>query len=129
MQILQSTLLRFLAVGFSNFLVSFTIFHGCLMLPWDVAWKASFSQIISYSAGTVWSFYWNRRLTFRSDGPIVRQGLRFFLLQGSLAVISSVMIGIGVDVLHQHPTVTWVCVMAVITIVNYLLSRFWAFKE
>ena len=125
----DGTFFRFIAVGFTNFLVSFSVFWLCLTTPFSFPLKASLSQLLSYSCGIIWSFYWNRRVTFRTTGSVIKQASRFISLQISLGIISVILIGYMVDFLDGPPTLTWVVVMTAITIINYLLSKFWAFKK
>jgi putative flippase GtrA len=126
--LLSGSFIRFLLVGVTNFIVSFTTFQLLLRIPVAFALKATISQLVSYSAGIVWSFYWNRRFTFRTAGPVIRQATRFFSLQVCLALISSALVGYGVDYAGLPATPVWLVVMAAITIVNFLASKWWAFK-
>jgi len=119
---------RFVAVGFSNFVVSFTVFRVLLALPWSVQFKASLCQLASYAAGTAWSFVWNRRFTFQSQDPVLRQALRFATLQASLAIVTASLIGLAVDILGFPPTLSWLVVAGGATIVNFLLAKRWVFK-
>lgn len=120
---------RFLAVGFSNFVVSFTVFRAMLALPWSSPFKASLCQLASYAAGTIWSFIWNRRFTFRSSDPVLGQALRFMALQGSLALVTASLIGLSVDILELAATPSWLVIMSGATIVNFLLAKRWVFRS
>ena len=120
---------RFLAVGFSNFVVSFTVFRVLLALPWSFQFKASLCQLASYAVGTVWSFIWNRRFTFRSSDPVLGQAVRFVTLQGSLALVTASLIGLSVDILEFAPTLSWLVIMGGATIVNFLLAKRWVFRS
>ena len=119
---------RFLAVGFSNFVVSFTVFRVLLALPWSFQFKASLCQLASYAVGTVWSFFWNRRFTFRSQDPVLGQAIRFVTLQASLAVVTASLIGLFVDILEFAPTLSWLVIMGGATVVNFLLAKRWVFR-
>ncbi len=119
---------RFALVGLSNFAVSFSVFRGLVALSGSFEYKATVSQIASYAAGTIWSFIWNRRFTFRSTDSILGQGTRFVVLQASLAVVSSGLIGVLVDIMSFPASPTWFVVMGFITIVNYLLCKRWVFR-
>jgi len=125
----DAAFLRFMVVGVSNFLVSLAVFRGMLVLLSGSSLKGTLSQLASYAAGTIWSFVWNRRYTFRSSSRIGPQAIRFLLLQALLAVSSSILVGAGVDVLGLSPLPTWVVVMAAITIANYLGCRSWVFRQ
>jgi putative flippase GtrA len=119
---------RFVAVGLSNFAISFSVFRALLALPWALEFKASVCQLASYAAGTIWSFVWNRRFTFRSKGLIPAQALRFVSLQTALALGSAALIGICVDALKLAPTPSWLVIMGGMTIINFLLSKRWVFR-
>ena len=119
---------RFVAVGFSNFAVSFTVFRVLLALPWSYQFKASLCQLASYAVGTIWSFIWNRRFTFRSKDPVLGQALRFVTLQASLALATASLIGLFVDILDFAATPSWFVIMGGATIVNFLLAKRWVFQ-
>ena len=89
---IDSSFFRFVAVGLSNFAISLTVFRVLLALPWTFQFKASVCQLVSYATGTIWSFVWNRRFTFRSKGSIRGQALRFVSLQTGLALASAAVI-------------------------------------
>jgi putative flippase GtrA len=121
------TFAKFLVVGFSNFLVSFAVFWLCVNAPIQFTFKAGVAQLVAYSVATLWSFFWNRRVTFKSSGPVRRQLTRFVVLQASLAVISAALIGFAVEVVGVSPVISWFVVMSGITIANFILSKWWAF--
>jgi len=119
---------RFLVVGCSNFVVSFTVFRLMLAVPGTFAFKAGVSQLVSYGAGVLWSYYWNRRFTFRASGPVRGQLMRFVILQVSLACSSAVVIDSIVAAGTVGPSIAWLMVMAVATVVNFLGCRLWVFR-
>ncbi len=127
-QFYDRTFLTFILVGCSNFAVSFAVFWLCMRTPVVFPFKSSVAQLISYATGTFWSFFWNRRLTFRSSGAVYRQAVRFISLQVSLAIISALLIGFIVENLGMNPSITWLIVMSAVTPTNFLLSKWWAFK-
>ena len=128
-RLIDPALGRFLLVGLSNTAVSYGVFRLCLWGLPQFAAKAAASQLVSYGAGIVWSFVWNRSWTFRSQGHAGREAVRFVALQVGLAGLSSALVGLLVDVAHLWPTPSWVVVMAGITLLNYLGSRYWAFRS
>jgi putative flippase GtrA len=127
-QELDSSFLRFVAVGFSNFAVHFTVFRVALALPWSSEFKAALSQLAAYAVATTWSFIWNRRFTFRSKGPMFGQALRFLTLQASMALITASLIGLTVDILELPAVPSWFVIMGGATIVNFLFTKRWVFR-
>jgi putative flippase GtrA len=84
---------------------------------------------VSYAAGIAWSFVWNRRWTFRSQGPAVGQAVRFTVLQVASWLLSTAQIHVAVNYLGLPEWPSWVAVTGFITVVNFLGSRYWAFRE
>ncbi len=125
---LAGSLLRFLLVGCSNFVVGYALFRLILAAPLRLTWKATAAQLVTYALVTFWSYHWNRRITFRSRAPVTGQALRFFLLQGFFAVTTSAAIGYGVDHRGFDATVVWFAVMAVATVANFVLCRRLVFR-
>ncbi len=125
--LLDPRLLRFLCVGATNFLISFAVFQGLLLIPRSSDLLLPAYQLVSYGAGIVWSYFWNRRFTFGSRQPWLREGSRFLVLQVCLALLSAALIGALVNILGLGPTISWLAVMSFITVVNFLASKLWVF--
>ena len=113
-------LFRFLVVGVSNTVVSYTVFHLSLR---EWVHSAAIAQAMSYGAGILWSFLWNRIWTFRHQGAVLPSLVAFTALQLTFLVVSSLLVGLAIDVLELPSTSSWISVMALITVVNYWTSR------
>lgn len=125
--ILENSLFRFIVVGISNTLISYLVFAAFYFLVFtNNAWV---SQLFSYGSGIIWSFYWNRKWTFESHGNALTRFVFFILMQISMLLLSSYAIHILVDMFKHNPTLSWVGVMAVITVLNYMGSRYWIFRD
>jgi len=119
------TLLRFVVVGLSNTLISYLIFillHGLL----GVAFA---SQAVSYAVGILWSYAWNSRWTFEQASYSRTQFIKFILAQLSLLAASALLLGLAVDILQLHATASWIAIMALITLVNYVVTKKWVFAR
>lgn len=123
-----NSFLRFLMVGTSNFVISFTVFRLLLLAPVSSPLKIYACQLISFASGIVWSYFLNRRFTFRCEQPIGPQATRFVSLQVTFALLSSLSIGLLVNNLGVNPSLAWFGVMALVTIANYFLCRFWVYR-
>ncbi len=128
-RLVSPELLRFLVVGASNTLLSYGVFQLLLRAFEGFALRGTVSQMITYAIGTAWSYFWSRKWTFRSTQPALGEATRFVTLQVILAVTSMALIGVLVDWLQQHPTLSWVGVMGVITVGNYTASKWWVFAQ
>jgi putative flippase GtrA len=121
--------LRFLLVGLSNALISFIVYLVMLALLPKAVGMTSLAQAISYGAGLFWSYAWNRIWVFGSRDRVIEEGSRFLVVQVNLMLISIAAVGVAADGLGTDPVQAWITVMAVITILNFFLLRWWAFAS
>lgn len=119
----SSSPLRFVVVGVSNAVLSYVVFQLCFAAL-GVAW---ISQAIGYAAGIGWSFLWNSLWTFKTGTLSNRRFMRFVGTQLAFLVLSSVALGFAVDRMAWNSTVSWLAIMAVVTVANYLVSRSYVF--
>lgn len=121
--------LKFNAVGLLNTLIDFAVFtllHSLGMINTP-------AQIISYSAGTANSFFWNKKVTFRdrdrgSNESFDRMQLvRFIVLNLLVLGISVLLIHILTDSLGIQVLIAKVLVTFVTVIINFFGSRKWVF--
>lgn len=130
LRLFSSSFVRFGLVGVSNTGLGYAFFQLALHVLPAKALPATSGWIAGYTVGTCWSFFWNRRWTFRSTAaPVAGQAVRFVTLQAVLGLLSAAAIGVSVDHFRLPATLTWLCVTVVITVVNFLLSRHWAFRQ
>jgi putative flippase GtrA len=125
----KNTLPRFLIVGVTNTIISYAVFWFAVKTLPPFSLRATTSQLLSYSAGILWSFFWNRRWTFKSEGSFGAEMWRFVALQISLLLTSACLIGLMVDFMSFPATGSWILVMSCITMVNYILSKKWVFNR
>ncbi len=119
----EVSMVRFGIVGVSNTAIGFAAY-------WSLhrALGAAAAQGIAYTLGTLWSYYWNRRWTFQSQGKVANEASRFFGLQLGFMLLSSVLLGLLVDHARLPSFPCWLAVSALITVLNFVASRYWAFK-
>jgi putative flippase GtrA len=120
----EVAVVRFLLVGVSNTAIGAGLFwFAHRTLP------AAPSQVIAYSISTCWSYYWNRRWTFQSQGKLASEAIRFFSLQTGFMVLSATLLGLLVDHARLPAAPSWFAVVALITVLNFIAQRYWAFKK
>ena len=120
----EVSVVRFGVVGVSNTAIGFGVFWSAHHLM-----PAMGAQCLSYAVGMLWSYYWNRRWTFQSQGRVASEATRFFTLQIAFMALSAGLMGLLVDRMHLPSGPTWLGAMVLITVLNFLASRFWAFKK
>lgn len=124
---LHMQLSKFVVVGISNSIISYLVFiitFNSLLIG-----NAFASQAISYSAGILWSFFWNEKWTFSSERRKSILLISFFFLQITLLVLSSLMMGFAEKYLDCNITLMWFLVMGFITVINFILSKTLVFKS
>lgn len=121
----STKMIRFSIVGSSNMLISYVMFQVILELS-NIAY---ISQVLSYAAGIVWSYLVNSRWTFQQTNYKRSQLFRFIVLQISLLIFSSAILGLTVDILYYEHNISWLGTMTVVTVINYYLSHHWVFDK
>jgi len=74
----EVSVVRFGVVGVSNTALGFGVFWSAHHLM-----PAMGAQCLSYAVGMLWSYYWNRRWTFQSQGRVASEAMRFFTSQSA----------------------------------------------
>ncbi|MDF9844732.1 putative flippase GtrA [Paenibacillus sp. PastF-1] len=120
--------LKFNAVGLLNTLIDFAVFT----LLHSLGMMNAPAQVISYSAGTANSFFWNKKVTFRDRATNHRgsdrlQLVKFIILNLAVLGISVLLMhfltgSFGIQVLIAKVLVTFVTV-----VINFFGSRMWVF--
>jgi putative flippase GtrA len=128
-------LLRFVLVGIGNTVVGYILFRMGLwifgkMLPGHEPMARALAWMASYCVGIFWAYYWHSKITFQVDPfqNLRRTGSRFIWTQALLAVTGNGLLEAGVQVSGLSPKIVWFGVAAVVTLLNYLLQKFWVFR-
>lgn len=94
----------------------------------DFDGRAGTSQMLSFGAGILWSFLLNRSWVFRGHAGDYAF-IRFLFLQLLLLTSTSLAIEAASRVFPGWQVASWFAVMAVSTVVNFLLMRIWVFPS
>lgn len=118
---------RFLLIGGLNTALGYVLFRLFLHALGDRPAAAGAAQAGAYAVGIALSYAANRRWTFRSDGSHRRALPRFLAAQLGALALSTSLTQLGVTALGLPPSVAWVLVTGVVTVVNFLTQRYWVF--
>ena len=118
---ISSRPLRFAIVGASNTIVDFVVFF--LLQPI----LGPFAQIAGYAAGTVNSYYWNRRWTFATHKNQSKgEWIRFAVVNVTVALLTTLIL-IGL-----HTCLPLWIAKVIVTVpslaLNYVLNKLWVFR-
>ena len=133
-------LLRYLIAGGLTTLLSFVIFAGyCLMVSPDFTidgasdHQALIAQGLSWVIAVLFAFWINRRMVFQRRGGGVRligKELGQFILS---RLISGVVFEMGLfwllSLLGVGNTVNKLIILVLVTVFNYIVSKFWIFAK
>ena len=139
----SAPLVKFLFVGGTGMLVDLGVLTMLLFLFGDAVFDLAgyeglkyvyIYQAVSFLAAVTWNFFWNRYWTFDSRrGSKGGQYLRFFTVAVFAFAVRTFLMYIGVDVigLKGEPMyqVVLVAVIVLVTVINYLGSKLWAFRK
>ncbi|WP_342481028.1 GtrA family protein [Paenibacillus sp. FSL L8-0340] len=121
--------LKFNAVGLLNTLIDFAVFT----LLHSLGMMNTPAQIISYSAGTANSFFWNKKVTFKDKSQTSKdsfdrmQLVRFIILNLVVLGISVLLMHLLTDKFEVQVLISKVLVTFVTVIINFFGSRKWVF--
>lgn len=120
---------RFVAVGCTNFVVSFTAFFlAYRYLPLDALdGRGAVANVVAYAAGMLNSFVLNRLWTFEAEGRIAVHAVRFIVLNISTLAASTLIVYVLVDRMGFPELAVWLPLTLAILATHYLGMKHWAF--
>jgi putative flippase GtrA len=118
---------RFAIVGVGNTLVDLGVFT---LLAQVLGANVYFSQAAGYSAGTLNSYILNRSWTFRTKGRFFSPTLvRFLALNLTMLLFSTGVLCLAYDLGGLPKLPAKIIATGVTMVVNFLVSRFWVFRD
>lgn len=128
---------KFGIVGLSNTLISYVIYliafflfqKGHLFPNTDYL----IAQVIAFILSVLWSFYWNQRYVFESDlskGKWVHALLKTYISYAFTGLfLNSILAVLWVQVLGISKVIAPIINLLISVPLNFILNKFWAFKE
>lgn len=121
--------LRYCAVGATNTILDFAI-YTTLTRGWSF-WRAHylFANACSFVIVVTWSFFWNRRWTFRDRvSQRLASYVKFVIVTlGGILIAQSVLF-VGVQIFHVVDLVAKIVAGPLVVVWNFLMYRLWAFN-
>jgi putative flippase GtrA len=120
-------LIKFGIVGISNTLVDFLVFT---VMVYTFSIRADISQAFSYSAGTLNSFIFNKKWTFKANvGTNTKlQAIRFIIINGISLILSSVCVSYLIEDLSLNKLLAKIAVTLLTQVINYFGYKLIVFK-
>jgi putative flippase GtrA len=118
---------KFVLVGLLNTGVDFAIF---VILVYGFAVSTIWAQAVSYTAGVVNSYLWNRKWTFQAQGWGTPGDLLRFMLLNAVSFAAATALLLSLERwMGWTPAAAKMASVAVSLAVNYAGSRFWVFRS
>ena len=124
----NKTLIKYLLVGVLNTIIGF----GLIFLLMFFGYSPELSNIIGYAVGICFSFVLNKIFTFQSKQASKTANLKEFAKFVSSMLIAWVLNFITLKICLKtgiNPYISQLIAGAVYTLVGYLLSKIWVFKQ
>lgn len=120
-------LLKFGIVGVLNTAVDFLVFT-IMVYMFNI--KPNISQAFSYSAGTLNSFIFNKKWTFKSSetNNTKLQALRFMVINGISLALSSVAVSYLIEDMNINKLIAKIAVTLLTQVINYFGYKLIVFK-
>ncbi|WNS81478.1 GtrA family protein [Domibacillus sp. DTU_2020_1001157_1_SI_ALB_TIR_016] len=116
-------IMKFGIVGVLNTAIDMLLFFTL----WSVGMPYLLAQVLSYSAGTLNSFVWNRSWTFKASGQTNMEEITKFILLNTIALCMSTFL---LSLLSGQPLFVSKTIATLSGLsVTFFGSRFWVFRQ
>jgi len=119
---------KFLSIGILNTTLDASLYF--VLTRWlGFSMLQTLAKSISYGAGILNSFYWNKSWTFRSDAGTVAAFVPFALANLAALIINAGVMHICLNALALHEIVSLVLATGITFLWNFIISKFFIFKR
>ncbi|HBZ52333.1 MAG TPA: GtrA family protein [Eubacterium sp.] len=122
----------YLIVGVMTTIVSLGTYYLCVCTVLDPKdpLKLQLANIISWCAAVMFAYFANRRFVFRSHNENkLKECTQFVSSRVATLIVDMVMMFVLVSVLDMNDKIAKLLVQVVITVLNYVLSKFLVFRK
>ena len=103
------------------------------MKRFNVSWDIYVASVVSFVLSVLWSFYWNNRFVFKSDKgqrSIFKSLLKTYISYGFTGfILANALLFLWVNILHIPKTIAPLISLVITVPANFLLNKFWAFRN
>lgn len=130
--------IKFGIVGLSNTCISYFLYAGSLSVFQYMALFSSIdyliAQFIAFVLSVLWSFYWNNKIVFTHRGgkrrPIWKALIKTYISYSFTGLfLNSVLLVLWVQVCRISEYIAPIINLLVSVPINFVMNKFWAFRE
>lgn len=125
-------LINYLVVGVLTTVVSLGTYYGCVLtfLDPNSAIELQIANILSWIAAVTFAYFTNRKYVFEStNSNVLQEAVKFYASRLSTLGMDMVIMFVGVTWLGFSDKIMKLVVQVVVTIANYVISKFLVFKK
>ena len=125
-------LINYLIVGVLTTVVSLGTYYGCVLTFLDPqsAVELQVANVLSWIAAVTFAYFTNRKYVFEStNSNMVQEAVKFYASRLSTLGMDMVIMFVGVTWLGFSDKIMKLVVQVVVTIANYVISKFLVFKK
>ncbi|MFC3867453.1 GtrA family protein [Helicobacter equorum] len=123
--VLSHSLVLYICVGVINTFVGL----GCAFVLTYFGVMVELSQTIGTIFGVLNSYVLNKKFTFKSQNSHKQDFVRFIVAMGVAYGASMIVLSVTHRIFGINEYITLLCAQVAYTLVGYVVSRFWAFKQ
>ena len=125
-------IINYLIVGGLTTVVSLGVYYGLVLTVLNpknpVQLQAA--NIISWIAAVTFAYFTNRKYVFESKSSnILKEAVAFYMARVGTLLMDMGIMFVGVTVLGMNDKIVKLIVQVVVTVANYLISKFFVFRK
>lgn len=136
-QLIITQFIKFSIIGITNVVISYLINIITLLIltPYKISWDYIIGNFFSFFLSVLWSFYWNNQFVFKQEDDTKKRHLIKPLLKTyisysfSCVFLNNIFSWFFIETIGVSKFVSPLLVSCITIPVNFILNKFWAFKN
>lgn len=125
-------IINYLIVGGLTTVVSLASYYLCVftILNPKIGWQLQLANIISWVCAVTFAYFTNRKYVFKSkEKNMIKEASNFYASRVVTLIMDMVIMFLLVTVLHGNDKIAKIIVQIVVTVGNYIISKFFVFNK
>lgn len=125
-------IINYLIVGGLTTVVSLASYYLCVYTILDpkIGWQLQLANIISWVCAVTFAYFTNRKYVFKSkEKNMIKEASSFYASRVVTLLADMLIMFLLVTVLHGNDKIAKIIVQIVVTVGNYIISKFFVFNK
>jgi putative flippase GtrA len=123
-KIFEKQISRFVAVGILNTIIGVGSYF--ILLDFNIYYLLS--SLIAHMIGVTNSFIWNKKWTFRTNGNILKEFLKFNTVYAVAFFVNLLLLVLFVEKFEFNPKISGVFSLGIIAMISFFGHKYWSFR-